>query len=75
MTLAPKSSFRKEKKIGENVYTGYRNKKKRFDGLGTLITEDGTIFEGLFKDGEKDGHGRLIYPDGTLLESTWSAGV
>ena len=33
-----------------------------------MVEKDGTIYEGLFKNGEPDGRGRMILPSGDVYE-------
>ena len=48
---------------------------KEFHGVGIFVTNDGSVFEGTFKEGLKNGHGRLIDNHGNLYHSIWHEGT
>ena len=41
------------------------------EGHGIYKFKDGAIFEGQFKDGQKNGHGILKLKDGNIYEGEW----
>ena len=40
-------------------------------GLGKLMLENSTIFEGRFVKGWREGKGKVIYENGDYLEAHW----
>ena len=44
----------------DKKYFGGISLKKEFDGYGVLIEENGSMYDGYFKEGEKNGKGRYI---------------
>ena len=41
-------------------------------GLGTICYANGSIYEGMWKNGVREGYGRLIHPTGDMYEGEWS---
>ena len=50
-------------------------KKGKMDGLGKLTYNDGTIYEGEYKNGIKKGKGKLIYSGGKIYEGYFDNGL
>ena len=42
--------------------------------IGTYIYEDGSKYEGTFKDGKIDGNGIFSYNDGDTYDGEWKNG-
>lgn len=57
--------------IDNCIYIGEVNKKFMRDGLGHLVSIDGSYYEGYFSEGSYEGKGRLITECGDVLEGTW----
>lgn len=41
------------------------------DGAGIMHYEDGSVYEGLWKMGQRQGKGRLIQPNGDCYSGEW----
>ena len=44
-------------------------------GRGALIMQDGTIYEGWFKDNKMNGKGRIVSQKGELYEGDWKDNI
>jgi hypothetical protein len=44
-----------------------------FDGVGTMLYQDGKVYEGHWKDGVRHGYGRLVHVNGSSYIGLWSA--
>ena len=44
------------------------------EGMGTFTWQDGSTFEGLYKNNRKDGFGIFKWPDGSKYEGFWKSG-
>ena len=42
------------------------------NGLGTIRYANGSVYEGMWKRGQRHGFGRLIHPTGDMYEGDWS---
>jgi hypothetical protein len=60
-------------KLGHYVGQWNKDTGKR-EGLGLLLWEDGSLFEGFWKDGKACGSGHLLYSDGDVYEGQWLNG-
>jgi hypothetical protein len=57
--------------LDNSVYIGEINKRYERDGLGYIINNDGSYYEGYFANGCYNGEGRLITNEGSLYEGIW----
>lgn len=57
--------------VDNTVYIGEVSKSYKRDGLGFLVHEDGSYYEGYFEEGHYNGMGRLITTDGDIYEGNW----
>lgn len=61
-------------KTGDNQYTNYYkgslDKEGKYDGTGTLKTNEGT-YSGEFKNGLKEGKGEFLFINGCRYEGTY----
>ncbi|CAG9330971.1 unnamed protein product [Blepharisma stoltei] len=53
------------------IYTGEWNDKNQRYGFGMQIWNDGSKYEGLWKNDMANGKGRLIHADGDVYEGEW----
>ena len=58
---------------GKNDYVGDLNNELP-DGKGTMTYEDGSKYDGEWKEGKRYGKGTLIYEDGSKYEGEWKNG-
>ena len=56
-----------EKYKGERLFN-------KFDGLGELELDDGSVYKGTFLKGNFHGEGVLLFQDGSRLEGSWDHG-
>jgi len=56
------------------VYIGQIDEFNEPNGIGRLIQQDGSIYEGQFVDGEQTGWGREIYAGGRYYIGWWQKG-
>lgn len=60
-----------------NINHKYRTKdrfKSVFDGLGTMKFQDGSIYQGLSKQGLFNGKGRMTHANGDIYQGEWKDG-
>ena len=58
------------------VYTGQLLPETDiFDGICMIVYNNGSIFEGYYRDDYKDGRGRYIWPDGRYYVGEWKKGM
>ena len=69
-TWKNKWKYVQQKSFTDAEYSGFMYKKKK-EGPGTLLSKDGSIYEGNFSDDLKSGHGRLIDNYGNVWEAIW----
>eukprot|EP00347_Sterkiella_histriomuscorum_P017882 403347615 len=75
------SSDKKELRVmhtfeDETTYLGEWNiKTNEREGQGMIISKDGSIYGGEWKDGKLSGTGLLIYLSGDVYEGEWSEGL
>ena len=43
-------------------------------GFGKFTSPDGTVYNGLWKDGKQSGYGENSFPSGELRHGVWVAG-
>ena len=53
------------------VYTGYVNKLGKPYGYGSIFVEDGSVYKGEVKNGNKNGYGKMTYSNGQYYEGFW----
>ena len=53
------------------IYEGEFNSDGQKHGFGKYTWRDGTVTEGMFKNGYAQGLGKQTYPDGTYYEGTF----
>ena len=53
---------------------GKESNMKRISGKGTIIYDNGDVYEGALKDGALDGVGKMTYKDGRVCEGIWYKG-
>ena len=51
-----------------------KNKMKKHSGKGTIIYDNGDMFEGKFENNEPHGVGKMTYKDGRVCEGIWKNG-
>ena len=65
------------KENGKYFYFGiifiiYRNiETNLMEGKGKMTFDEGTMYEGWWKDDERDGYGRLICEEGSFYDGQW----
>ena len=64
----------KRKDISRCVYQGYWSLDKKKYGYGILINNDGSKFEGMFRNGKLEGQGRYITINGDYFEGLFTQG-
>jgi len=57
--------------IEGNLYEGYYNDDGKKHGKGTLIWDNGDMYEGLWKNDERCGEGKIVFQNGDVYEGTW----
>lgn len=63
-----------EKEIGKNKYIGYFDEKCQLSGEGEYAGDDGSIYNGNFRNNLFDGQGVYISPDGDKYVGQFSKG-
>jgi hypothetical protein len=53
------------------VYTGWINEEKDPDGIGTLRVDDGAVYDGSWKGGERHGEGVYATIEGDIFRGGW----
>ena len=53
------------------IYIGEFNEKKQREGKGIQIWNDGSKYEGYWKNDKANGRGRLIHSYGDVYEGEW----
>ena len=53
------------------IYIGEFNEKKQREGKGIQIWNDGSKYEGYWKNDKANGWGRLIHSYGDVYEGEW----
>lgn len=41
-------------------------------GVGTMVYEDGKVYEGYWENGKRSGHGRLVHANGSTYIGEWN---
>lgn len=54
-------------------YVGEKNEQGQYHGRGTLINEDGSIYDGEWRNGLQEGQGIFKYVDGGVYVGQWVA--
>lgn len=49
--------------------------KKCKDGLGVLIWQDGSKYQGQFKADKMEGNGRMTQANGSMYQGQWANGM
>ena len=57
------------------VYKGFWSIDKKKNGYGIFVNSEGSMYEGLFRNGKLDGKGRYITIKGDFFEGTFANGV
>ena len=60
--------------VDAGIYTGFLNDVGNPEGTGTLKFEDGSVYDGGFKDGNLHGEGVFAWVDGDLYNGEWREG-
>ena len=71
--IMPPLKFSNSKGTTE-YYSGTFNKEGNFNGKGTLISKDGNIYKGTFKNGIFEGKGIFIQKNGNYYFGDWKNG-
>lgn len=59
---------------GQDYYFGFFNSNGQACGLGTLITQEGSIYKGSFEKGVFNGKGLIVNPNGDYFFGEWKNG-
>ena len=57
------------------VLLGSVNAMEIFHGTGKMTYEDGSVYQGEWRDGKKRGKGTMTYADGDVYEGKWDEDV
>ena len=60
--------------VDAGIYTGFLNDVGNPEGTGTLKFEDGSVYDGGWKDGNLHGEGVFAWVDGDLYHGEWLEG-
>lgn len=55
-------------------YVGEVNNASEKHGRGITIYQDGSVYEGFFRNNERHGAGRIIYENGDIYQGEWENG-
>ena len=53
------------------MYEGAKDEDGEAHGRGSVVYEDGSVFSGHFRHGQRSGNGTLRHPDGSFLTGNY----